>query len=273
MGNKLSILAGIIGVAALTAVASASSLPVTAVLYNASDTPNGVQPGTETMTVMFKDASNNTIMYSPAFVGQLNWHSAGPPANLSVGLNTQLQSILGPNGTFSTYCIEGVQDVIFGNSETWNLGVVDLSTAPTPGSPMGATKASQIGELWNRFYDKILTDNEKAAAFQLAIWEIVDDGIPTLGGVTANAFATGNFQASGDSVAINQAVTWLNAIGSGGTVTNSYTLYALSDANIQDQVFAVPNGGGNPVPLPAALPAGLALMSGLGVARFVRRRA
>ena len=57
--------------------------------------------------------------------------------------------------------------------------------------------------------------------------------------------------------------------------------FALSDpgnsnqVGIQDQIFAVPNAGtkgGNPVPLPAALPAGLALLSGLGVTKFMRRR-
>jgi hypothetical protein len=260
-----------VGLAASVSAVSASSINAT--LYNASDTPGGVQPGTQTMTVMFKDAANNTYAYSPAFVGQLNWHDAGPLANLNDGLNSQLGSILGPNGTFSTYCIEGVQDVTFGDNETWNLGVVNLSAAPSPGSPMGTTKAAELTELWNRDFDSIGTNNELATAFQLAIWEIVGDGI-TVGGETSTNFATGNFQASGDSTAIGQAVTWLNQIGSGGTVANEYSLYALSDDNIQDQVFAVPNGGTPPsVPLPAALPAGLALMSGLGIARFFRRRA
>ncbi|MGN6367155.1 MAG: hypothetical protein ACTHN5_02730 [Phycisphaerae bacterium] len=272
MGVGTRIIGAALAIAASAAAASASSLPITAVLFNTNDTPKGVQPGTTSLTVQF-----GTTSMANAFVGQLNWYSAGPAANLSDGLNPNLQSILTSDGShtgmFSTYCIEGLQDVYFGSSETWNLGVVDVSSAPTPGAAMGSVKAGELTELWNRYHDTVGTDDEKGAAFQLAVWEIVNDGIPTLGGASATDFTTGDFQAMGDSIAINQAVNWLNGI-TGGGYTQTYTLFALSDRGIQDQIFAVtsPNGGTNPVPLPSALPAGLALMAGLGIVKFVRRR-
>ena len=269
-----SILGVFVGIAATSAVASASSVAVTAALFNTNDSPAGVQPGTTDLTVQF-----GTTMITNAFVGQLNWHSAGPAANLATGLNQNLENVLvSPDNTFSTFCIEGLQDVFFGMPATWNLGVVDMSTAPTPGTPMGPTTAGELTELWNRDYGNVGTDNELGAAFQLAIWEILNDGITTLGGETAADFAGGNFQATGDATAINDAVSMINDI-TGGSYQQNFTLFALSDSGIQDQIFAVPTlkvvvTGGSPpgVPLPAALPAGLALLSGLGVAKFLRRR-
>jgi hypothetical protein len=245
---------------------TASAASVSATLFNAVDTPNGVQPGTMDLNVQFGATS-----IANAYVGQINWHSATSPD--WTGNNSPLNSILGPNQTFSTFCIEGTQDVFFGTNETWSLGVQNPSNAPvSPSAPMGATKAAEISELWNRSYNSIGTSNELAAAFQLSVWEIVYDGIPTLGGETAAVFNNGAFQASGDATAINDAVSMLNAIGS-GSFTDSYTVFALSDASIQDQIFAVPNGGAlPPVPLPEALPMGLALMGGIGFFRVVRRR-
>jgi len=253
----------------LIVAGTASAASVSATLYNAVDTPNGVQPGTMDLNVQFGSTS-----ISNAYVGQINWHSA-TSADWTAGLNSQLNSILGPNQTFSTFCIEGTQDVFFGSNETWSLGVQNPSSAPvSPSTPMGATKAAEISELWNRSYNSIGTNNELAAAFQLSVWEIVYDGIPTLGGETAAVFNTGTFQASGDSTAINDALSMLNAIGSATPFTDSYTVYALSDAGIQDQIFAVPNGGTPAplVPLPAALPMGLALIGGMGLFRVVRHR-
>jgi len=268
MKRKLFALASLAASVIVTGTASAAS--VSATLFNAVDSPNGVQPGTMDLNLQF-----GAISIANAYVGQINWHSA-TSTDWTAGLNPQLNAILGPNQTFSTYCIEGTQNVFFGTNETWSLGVVNLSSAPTPAPAMGTTKASEITELYDRSFSGIGTNNELAAAFQLAVWEIVDDGIPTLGGETAADFNSGTFQASGDTTAINDAVGMLNAIGSAAPLIDSFTVYALSDAGIQDQIFAIPTGG-TPVPpavpLPAALPMGLAMMGAMGLIRGIRRRA
>jgi len=262
--NRQKTALGSFFIGGLLAVSVASAASVSATL---DPEPNGVAPGTDTMSLSFT-FSGNTDSYNPGWAGQINWNSASIQPG---GLNSVLSGILGPGGTFSTFCIEGTQNVSFGTNETWTNGVVDLSTAPTPGPTLGTTKAGYITELYDRSFDSIGSDPELATAFQLAIWEIVYDGIPTLGGETSAVFNGGNFTASNDGTAISDAVGMLNGI-TGSGYTNSYSVYALSDGGIQDQVFAVKNGGTPPVPLPESLPAGLALMGGLGLARFVRRR-
>ena len=244
--------------ALLASAVSAAS--VSATLYTTSSTPQGVQPGTDTSSLSFNGGTG-----SVGWAGQINWHSA-TSADWTSGLNPKLQSILGPDGTFSTFCIEGTQDVQFGSNETWSLGVVPLSSAANPGPGMGATKAADITELFDRSYVSAITSNETAAAFQLAVWEIVYDG--SVGStVTSTVFSNGSFTASNDSAAIDDAVAMLKGI-TGSGFANTYTVYALSDGTIQDQIFAVPNS----VPVPAALPSGLALLVGLAAYRKIRAK-
>jgi len=260
--NWQNITFGTFLISGLLVASVASAASVSATLY---DAPQGVAPSTETMTLTF----DGTDIYNPGWAGELNWHSASVQSG---GLNSELTEILGSGGTFSTFCIEGTQNVYFGANETWSLGVVTLSSAPSPSPAMGTTKANEITELWDRSFNSIGTNNELAAAFQLAVWEIVNDGIPTLGAETTAAFNNGNFEASGDSTAIGDAVAMLNGI-TGSGYANTYTVYGLSDLGIQDQIFGVPNGGtpASPAPLPPALPMGLALMGGMGLVHFVRR--
>ena len=204
MSLYLRVLGVAFGLATFTTAVSASSISADLLPY-----PAGLNPGTNNMTVQFIDQNNTShvAMYSGAFVGQLNWTAAGPSTNLTQGLNQNLNDILGSGGTFSSFCIEGLQDVIFGQHETWSLGVVTLDTAPAPGPAMGGTKAAQITELWDRHYSDTIGSNENAAAFQLAIWEIVGDGV-TPGTETAANFGVGFFQASGDTTAIGTAVNY-----------------------------------------------------------------
>ncbi len=276
----------------MSAVASASSLPISAVLYNTSDTPAGVSPGTTDLMVQFGGTP-----ISNAYVGQLNWHSAGP-AN---AITPELQSVINPsNGNFSTYCIEGTEDVFFGQTATWADGMVTMNNAPDTSTPAGglipspphftSQQISDLTEFWNRFHDDVtatppagLTNDELGAAFQLGIWEIVyDDTNGVAADISANpsgVFGKGVFQATGDTTITGEAQSWLAQVGSGTAYDNQYTLFALTGPGTQDQIFgvlpsAIPTGGDPApvVPLPAALPAGLALMGGLGVAKFFRRR-
>jgi hypothetical protein len=98
---------------------------------------------------------------------------------------------------------------------------------------MGAAKASAIRELWGRFRTAIGSDNTKAAAFQMAVWEIVTE--------TSRDLSSGVFRAGTDNaseIAIkNQAQSWLNQITGTGPKAN---LLALSSPTDQDLVFEVP---------------------------------
>jgi hypothetical protein len=280
-----SLLTFILGVAVTTAAASADSISAT--LFNTGDNPAGVSPGTTDLTVSFNGAT-----ISNAYVGQLNWHDATPPSSITPELQSNIHG-----GNFSTYCIEGTEEVFFGQQATWADGIVTLNNAPDTlgGSlvpvPQHFTQKQidDLTEFWNRFHDGVST-NVQGAAFQLGVWEIVYDDVsgiaadvaanpltsmnPTTG-TELGVFGTGVFQAMGDDAITNQAEDWLAQVGSGTAYTNQYTLFALSGAGTQDQIFGAvePNGGTPPtVPLPGALPAGLALLSGLGIAKFWRRR-
>src|SRR5688572_5663803 len=135
---------------------------------------------------------------------------------------------------FDAFCLEPDQEIPSGANVAYT--VVDLASAPPDGATggvMGAAKADQISELWGRFRTAIGTDGVKAAAFQLAIWEIVtDSGKDLAGGV----FRADTSTAAGGTIA-NQAQAWLNAVNGTGAKAN---LLAMSSGVDQDQVFEVP---------------------------------
>ena len=78
------------------------------------------------------------------------------------------------------------------------------------------------------------------------------------------------------ATAINTATQWLNGLST--TPTSVTTAVALnsgansSPADIQDHLVYV-IGGGSTVPVPAALPVGLAMLAGMFAVRSLRRRA
>jgi hypothetical protein len=122
-----------------------------------------------------------------------------------------------------------------------------------------------------------LSSNIDTGAFQTALWEVLNDS--TLGLTTNNfmakAYTWGTTTENADSAAaIAKAANFLstlnvNAYKNAGT----YVLYQLHSDYKQDQIFAVPGTTTNipPVPVPAALPSGLALLAGLGIYRKIRK--
>jgi hypothetical protein len=135
-----------------------------------------------------------------------------------------------PGGKFGTFCLEPDQEFPSGTKVAYT--VIDLDSDPASG-PMGATKANAIRELWGRFRSTIGTDGAKAAAFQIAVWEIVTDSGRNL---SSGIFRAGTANAS--EIAIkNQAQSWLNQINGTGPKAN---LLALSSPTDQDQVFEIP---------------------------------
>jgi hypothetical protein len=220
---------------------------------------NGVSPSA-TETVTFPGLSATTTPY----VGPLNW-----TFNRSASDNALLDTLV-PGTSLTTYCIEGTQDVYLGQNTTFSSILTDVIGAPQDnvGSvyAMDAAKAAVLSKLWDAHYSQSLTSGHTAAAFQLAVWEIVNDG-----GITPD-FDGGNFKAVGSdnpSSEASLAKTWLTTLND-VTPTEHYQLYALIDARLQDQVFGIDPP--LPVPLPAALPVGLAALAGMGIVRHIRRK-
>ncbi|HUO10262.1 MAG TPA: hypothetical protein VM008_18290 [Phycisphaerae bacterium] len=214
--------------------------------------------------------------YNGAYVGQINWTVAG---STSPAYNV--------GDSLSTYCIQGLQDVYTGSTYTYNIVPLNSTGLPLGGGDAGildSLAAMQIQGLANQYFPVAgsasgnFTANQTAAAFQLAVWEIEYDG--GLGaesfpqGSSFNYFSQGNLTANANDsdgvAAISLANTWLNNF----TASESVTSLALVSDGAQDQLVFQPGGGSTPpaAPLPAAFPAGAALLAGMFGARKLKRK-
>jgi hypothetical protein len=168
-----------------------------------------------------------------------------------------------PTGNFSTFCIELNQHISFGGSYTYT--VMKLEDAPNPGLPepgvngMGAVKAANLKKLWAAYRDSIGTDAVKAAAFQVAVWEVVYEDIGTYD-TSAGDFYINTVSSTANSVR-TQANTWLNFLSS---LTMQANLAALSSESYQDQLVVVPT--------PTGVTAGAGLLAVVGIIGNRRRR-
>jgi hypothetical protein len=139
-----------------------------------------------------------------------------------------------PGQNFDAFCLEPDQELPSLPNVAYT--VVDLESAPPEGSgvgTMGAAKANQVRELWARFRAAVGTDNTKAAAFQIALWELVADTGKDLAG---GAFKADTTTATGLAVK-NQAQAWLDQVNGAGPKAN---LLALTSPCDQDQIFECP---------------------------------
>ena len=193
-------------------------------LFAALGTMNVIDAGTGPSTVV-----NYTINGSAdvADAGVYKWtRSATNPGTYS--------GVPGAGQNFDAFCLEPDQE--FPSLPNIAYTVVDLESAPPEGSSignMGAAKANLIRELWGRFRTTIGSDNTKAAAFQVALWELVAD---TGKDLAAGAFVAGASNASEIAVK-NQAQAWLDQVNGTGPKAS---LLALTSPIDQDQIFEVP---------------------------------
>ncbi len=192
---------------------------------------------------------------SDVFVGQLK-HSITGPTNTDPRLN----------GNFVTYCIDLSQVV---SSQNRSFDVVQLNSAP---SILGdkAMRASALESLFANVGNAPLmwnTSNDYAAAFQLAIWEIINDfdssktnaGLDITGGEFTARRTNNSALTSG---MMNNLNTFLGFARAGTSMPQSNSLLGIASATNQDQVTMIPT------PAAAAL-AGL----GMGLIAARRRRA
>lgn len=163
-------------------------------------------------------------------------------------------------GEHNLYCTDMYQYVATSYS-TFNIVAPDFA----PGSsPMGSDRAQALYDVFSAYTDSALItgiSSEFAAAFQVAVWEIVTDFNDGVGRSSLNV-DSGNFKltkVNGSSSRTSTFNDYLNDIfDSIGTDAHA-NVVALSNGGAQDQLFYVPAPG------PLAL-------AGAGMMMLSRRR-
>lgn len=258
----------------------------------------GVSPYTSNLTTMFHANNGTWVTNNNTIAGKINWtnvqvpgvadpaHGFTPtawtPSDIGAGYFATGQN-------FYSFCIEGTQNVWTPGTSNWN--VVDLATAPQPhnqyinpviGAGMGTQKASWLTEYWSKNIGSVV-DNASAAGFQLGVWGIVYNatGLAYFQSATNKLFdssvSSNNFLLvnPGNDAALTKASAFLKKVD-GTAPAQQYSLFGLTDGYYQDQVVGFVNvstPGNEPtaVPLPAALPAGLAMLVSMFVIRKMKR--
>jgi hypothetical protein len=143
------------------------------------------------------------------------------------------------NGYLRGFCIDINQDIYWNQTVTFD--VASLKDAPVPGPSMGPLRARLIRELWANDFNRIGTSNSNAAAFQLAVWEIINETKTNADGTLALGLNGGTFTATdSDGATITTANTWLSQLDLHGSGTQDGSLIALTNSQYQDYVMSVP---------------------------------
>lgn len=170
---------------------------------------------------------------SPSRSVSLSRNSGGSYSNYTVGRNNLTGNASNPEGlkgSFVAFCIDINQSISSGNSYT-DFVVTPLASAPIPGSAMGATKANSIAELWANEFTGLNTADQYAA-FQVAVWEIINDtGLSLTGGIFRAASGTVRTLAQG-------FLSKLDGVGPYAPV------YAIASPTKQDFVVPAPGAAG-----------------------------
>lgn len=165
-------------------------------------------------------------------------------------------ALLEGSQAFITYCVDTAQ--------SFNWGQVFNVTSVAASDKFGATKALAMGQLYSQHFGNISNANE-SAAFQLALWEIVNEASSNAFSLSAGIFKATPWNAAVTSLASN----WLNTLSGTG---DSYDLIVWTNPNYQDQVMATssvkPSSTTVPEPKTLALVlAGFIAMSSVSAAR------
>ena len=163
-----------------------------------------------------------------AYVGQLGWSAMTGDA-----------AAAGVPAAFKSFCIDGLQSVAPGTNSFAEVRPLAAS------SLLGATRAGLLADFWRQYGPADaagFADKTDSAAFQLAVWEIINDGLP-VGTRLASDLATGQFSvaAAGRTMpAALRAAQWLAGFDTTAPGKTAVALHALQDPIRQDQVVCVP---------------------------------
>lgn len=156
-------------------------------------------------------------------------------------------SPLALGSTFLSFCVEFSQAVNFGTKVQFSLGSAN--------SLFGAAKANAITRLFTGFGGQV-NSTSTSAAFQLALWEIVDDFDST--DWNSLQLNSGKFRVSSNTATANLAQSWLGQLSS---ITSQYQMYVLSSGVAQNQLIFT----GQPLPQPAPVTDKVSAPATLGV--------
>jgi len=165
---------------------------------------------------------------------------------------------------FSTSNPQG--DAPFAWDETLEAFCIEITTTLNQSSTLthslisgdsyfGATTLTQMSQLYSGFYSQV-NDGQTSAAFQLALWEIINEDAPAMD------LTSGSFTSTGFSGARDIAQGWLAGLSD---FTADFDVYVLTNDKSQDLAIFRP-----PAQVPE--PGTLALL-GLGLAFIGWRKA
>ena len=183
--------------------------------------------------------------------------------NRSRSLNVLAGGFSMSNGanSFVAWCID-LYDTIGqrgATTEYTEIAEDDILSTVRPGQRVNsATEVSLLNSLFTGFGSIAQLDTIHSAAFQVAIWEIVEDGNLNL--------SQGGFRAYGNSAVTSLAQSWLDNLDQFG---DDYNLTFFLDQTGPSYRQDVVTGTLAPVPLPAGA---LLLLTGLGGLAVARRR-
>jgi hypothetical protein len=142
-------------------------------------------------------------------------------------------------GNYSGFCID-IHEPIY-DKQTVKWQVTALSAAPdAPYSSMGALRAKLIAELWSNDFSKVSHSNSNGAAFQIAIWEIINETTTDKNGHLILNVTTGTFWAQdSNSTTLKTANRWLSNLDLDGNGPQASGLIALTATGAQDYVVQI----------------------------------
>lgn len=199
---------------------------------------------------------NNTMPYgSETITYKLN----GTTGNVKAGLfafNTSNISGTSPielSANLLTFCVEITQNIKAGQNLNYTLMRLH--------ELFGLEKADAISRLYTGYADQV-TDTKGSAAFQLALWEIINDF--KAGDWSSLNLTKGSFTTNSIKPAVSLANSWLGSLGG---IENNYQMFGLTNQYSQNQlVFA-----GVPIPQQVSAPASLGILT-LGLIALRLRR-
>ena len=256
--NTIGLIAGAIGVAAVTGSANA-----------------GLEIG-DTITVS-RVGSSPSRLVAVNYDGSRAWNAAGVVGgnNAQAGVNNFNHTLTNGNtayGTIQAFCVE-IGEAFPDDPIQYTMVAPTSVPEETPPGNMTANQSQMMQDLFSRYYSDVINSDDdtswgnasdEAAAFQLVIWEISHENFSDtsdLASMKSELSITLGALVVTDTFSndvLTTANTMINSLGSGGW--NNYSaLLGGTNATNQDLLIVVPS--------PA-----IAALAGLGLVGMRRRR-